>query len=108
MSRGVEIRVKTERLSLGTRGVFLIRSSDGDPHQVRISSPRLRGGNLPAEGHSIPFDELTIDLQPGRDMVVPFDVKTGDVPRGTYSLAADVEVDGFPASDSVDTEVRVR
>jgi hypothetical protein len=108
MSHGVEIGVKTERLAQGTRGVFLLRSSDGDPHQVRLSAPRLHGGNLPGEGHTIAFDPLTLDLQPGRDLVVPFDVKTGEVPRGTYALSAVVLVDGFEASDTVDTEVRVR
>lgn len=108
MSRGVDIGVKTERLAQGTRGVLLLRSADGDPHQVRIATPRLHGGGLPREGHVIPFDELTLDLQPGRDLVVPFDVKTGEVPRGTYALSADVQIDGFPESDAVSGEVRVR
>ncbi|MCA1726654.1 MAG: hypothetical protein LC722_03065 [Actinobacteria bacterium] len=108
MSRGVDITVKYERLAAGTRGAFLLRSADGDPHQVSISAPTLHGDAAPKDGHPIPFDPLTVDLQPGRDLVVPFDVKLGDVPRGSYQLRATVSVDGFSADDSVRSELRVR
>jgi hypothetical protein len=108
VSRGVEITVRHERLSQGTRGAFLLHAADGDPHQVTIVGPTLFGGKLPAEGHRISFDDLIVDLQPGRDLVVPFDVKTGEIPRGNYELRADVSVDGFPAEGFVHTELRVR
>ncbi len=108
LSAGVDIEVRYERLSAGTRGAFLLKSADGDPHQVSIAAPRLEGGALPAGGHRISFDDLTVDLQPGRDLVVPFDIKMGEVPRGTYGLRADVVVDGAAASDSIQAEVRVR
>ncbi len=108
MDRGVEITVRYERLAAGTRGAFLLRSADGDPHQVTIARPTLHGGASPAEGLRIPFDDMVVDLQPGRDLVVPFDVKLGDVPRGSYMLKATVTVDGFPADDTVQAELRFR
>jgi hypothetical protein len=108
LSGQVAIEVRYERLSAGTRGAFLLKSADGDPHQVSIVAPRLQGGALPADGHRIPFDDLTVDLQPGRDLVVPFDIKTGEVPRGTYGLQADVAVDGTAVPDAIQAEVRVR
>jgi hypothetical protein len=108
LSRGVEIRVKSERLAAGTRGAFLLKSSDGDPHQVSIMAPTLHGGDAPQEGFRITFDDMVVDLQPGRDLVVPFDVKLGEIPRGLYALRATVTVDGFSADDSVEAELRVR
>lgn len=108
MGRGVEITVRYERLAAGTRGAFLLRSADGDPHQVGITAPTLHGAAAPAGGHRIAFDDMVVDLQPGRDLVVPFDVKVGEVPRGSYQLKAHVTVDGFPADEIVQAELRVR
>lgn len=106
MSHGVDIDVRYERLSTGIRGAFLLRSADGDPHQVEIRGARL----VPGDGadHPLSMEDVLVDLQPGRDLVVPFEIKPGEVPRGSYAVRAAVTVDGMPADDSVEAELRVR
>ncbi len=106
MSRGVDVDVRHERLSTGIRGAFLLRSADGDPHQVEIRGARL----VPGAGaeHPLSMDDVVVDLQPGRDLVVPFEIRPGEVPRGTYGVRASVTVDGMPADDTVEAEIRVR
>jgi hypothetical protein len=107
----IEVDVRYERLSQGTRGAFVIRTADGMPHQVTLADARLiPGGEAePAgEGHPLRVDPIVLDVQPGQDMIIPFDIRTGEVPRGMYAVRATVTVDGGPAPDAVQGEIRVR
>ena len=106
MNTAVEVRIKFDRLAQAVRGVFLLRAADGDPHQVRIEDAELRpSGGGPSQ--AAPFESLVVDVQPGRDLVIPFDIRHGQVPRGAYTLRARVTIDGTFAED-VRAEVRLR
>jgi hypothetical protein len=91
----VSIRAHYERFPATVKGAFVLRGADADPHQVRIESTRVAeaGG-----GRSVPIemDAVTLDVAPHRDLFVPFEVQTAELPAGWYGLECDVLVDGHP------------
>ena len=109
MTHGIKIRFKSERLAAGVRGVFLLSATDGNPHQVRIHEVRLRTHGSRTEGHPLKIEPMVLDVQPGPELVVPFDVRANEVPKGTYAVGAQVLVDGIPAPEALErAELRVR
>ena len=104
----VSIEVRSEKVTVGVRGVFLIRAADGDPHQVRMEDVRLAPVGHPGRSISVNLDPLLLDVQPAQDLVVPFDVRATEAPRGAYAVEATVMVDGSPWRESIEGEFRVR
>ncbi|HYU57111.1 MAG TPA: hypothetical protein VEO00_03555 [Actinomycetota bacterium] len=89
--------------------MFLLSAIDGNPHQVRIEEVRLRTPGSRAEGHALRTFPMVLEVQPGPELVVPFDVRSTEVPRGTYAVGARVLVDGIAAPEALEqAELRVR
>jgi hypothetical protein len=79
------------------KGAFLLRGSDGMPHQVRLAEARaaeLAGGQARAVG----VESVVLEVSPSQETFVPFEISTIDMPSGWYHLECDIIVDGEPSS----------
>lgn len=104
----VDIEVRYERLAQGIRGALILKSGDGDPHQLGFDrvelTPEVTGGPT----YPVTVGDLLLEVQPGLDLVVPFEVRRGEVPRGVYLLLVSATVDGVHVADAARAEIRVR
>ena len=103
----VRIDVRSERVGVSVRGALVLRTADGLPHQVKVDDASLVN---PATEQAFPLaiGSLILEVQPGLDVIVPFEVKPNEIPRGRYQVRATVVVDGSPEPGAIDAEVRVR
>jgi hypothetical protein len=97
MDDRVAIRAKFERFPAAVKGAFLVRGSDGLPHQVRLADARaaeLGGG----ESQPVVVESVVLEVSPTQETFVPFEISTIDIPAGWYRLECDVVVDGEATS----------
>ena len=97
MDDRIAIRAKFERFPAAVKGAFLLRGSDGMPHQVRLARARaaeLAGG----EPRPVGVESVVLEVSPTQETFVPFEVSTIDMPSGWYRLECDIVVDGEPSS----------
>jgi hypothetical protein len=87
------VAVRFERFPATLKGAFVMRGADGNPHTVELEEvavARVPGG----PGKEIPLDEVQVDVAPGRDLFVPFEVPISDLPPGWYRVECRARVDG--------------
>jgi hypothetical protein len=91
----VSIRGHYERFPLAIKGAFVMRGGDGNPHQVSIQDARAvelsTGDRL-----SLGVDSHVLEVGPTRDLFVPFELPSVDLPAGWYALELEVAIDGDP------------
>jgi hypothetical protein len=97
MDDRVAIRAKFERFPAAVKGAFLVRGSDGLPHQVRLAdahAAELGGG----DSQPVVVESVVLEVSPTQETFVPFEISTIDMPAGWYQLECDVVVDGDATS----------
>jgi len=95
LSEPLSFRAHLERFPASIKGAFVLRASDGDPHQLRLEAARvadLSGG--PARAMEI--EPSVLDVAPTLDTFVPFEFPITELPPGWYRLECDVAIDGVP------------
>ncbi len=93
LTEPLSFRAHLERFPASIKGAFVLRASDGDPHQLRLGSTRiadLSGG--PARAMDI--ESSVIDVAPTLDTFVPFEFPITELASGWYRLECDVAIDG--------------
>jgi hypothetical protein len=89
----VAVAVRFERFPATIKGAFVMRGADGDPHTVElveVSVARVPAG----PGKDVPVEQVQVDVAPGRDLFVPFEVGITDLAPGWYAVSCRVRVDG--------------
>jgi hypothetical protein len=93
LTEPLSFRAHLERFPASIKGAFVLRASDGDPHQLRLGSTRiadLSGG--PARAMDI--ESSVLDVAPTLDTFVPFEFPITELASGWYRLECDVAIDG--------------
>ena len=93
LSEPLSFRAHLERFPASIKGAFVLRASDGDPHQLRLERARiadLSGG--PARPMEV--EAAVLDVAPTLDTFVPFEFPITELPSGWYRLECDVAIDG--------------
>ena len=93
LSEPLSIRAHLERFPASIKGAFVLRASDGDPHQLRIDAARIADlGGGPSR--AMELDASLLDVAPTLDTFVPFELPITELPSGWYRLECDVAIDG--------------
>jgi hypothetical protein len=89
----VAIAVRFERFPATLKGAFVLRGADGNPHSVELEEVAVT--RIPdGPGKDLPLDQVQVDVAPGRDLFVPFEVTISDLAPGWYGIACRARVDG--------------
>jgi hypothetical protein len=89
----VAIAVRFERFPATLKGAFVMRGADGNPHTVELQEVAV--ARIPeGPGKDVPLDQVHVDVAPGRDLFVPFEVGISDLAPGWYRIACHARVDG--------------
>jgi hypothetical protein len=88
----VDVQTRYDQFPATIKGAFVMRGADGNPHAVDLEEARV--GRVP-QGPSkvIPIEAVRVDVAPGRDLFVPFEVAVSDLESGWYALFSSVRVD---------------
>jgi hypothetical protein len=92
----VSFRAHFDRYPVSVKGAFVLRAADGVPHQVAFREARcleLAGGGAVHAG----LRDVIQDVAPNKDLFVPFEVPSADLPPGWYQFECDVTIDGTPS-----------
>ena len=89
----VIVQTRYDRFPATVKGAFVLRGGDANPHLARL----IRAGiDLVPSGPSkeIPMGDVRVDVAPGRDLFVPFEIGITDLEPGWYVIGSDIQVDG--------------
>jgi hypothetical protein len=89
----LSFRAHLERFPASVKGAFVLRASDGEPHQLRLEAARitdLSGG--PANAMDV--GPSVLDIAPTLDTFVPFEFPITELASGWYRIECDVAIDG--------------
>ena len=95
LAEPLSIRAHLERFPASIKGAFVLRASDGDPHQLRIEAARVAdlSGGPP---RAMELETSVLDVAPTLDTFVPFEFPITELASGWYRLECDVAIDGIP------------
>lgn len=86
------VEVRFERFPATIKGAFVMSGADGNPHAIQVEEATV--SRIPSgEGKEVPLDEMRVDVAPGRDLFVPFEVGISDLEPGWYRIGCRVQVD---------------
>src|SRR5207248_2453390 len=81
----VELSTKFDQFPATVKGALVMRGADGNPHAVELTSCTV--ARLPAgQAKPIPLGEVQVNVAPGRDLYVPFEVNVGDLDPSWYAI----------------------
>jgi hypothetical protein len=88
----VDVRTRFDQFPATIKGAFVMRGADGNPHAVDLLESIL--GRVPAgESRPLSLGPLRVDVAPGRDLFVPFEVGIADLEPGWYAVHSTIRVD---------------
>jgi hypothetical protein len=88
----VDVQTRYDQFPATIKGAFVMRGADGLPHAVDLEEARI--GRVPqGPSKAIPIEAVRVDVAPGRDLFVPFEVGVSDLESGWYALFSSVRVD---------------
>lgn len=90
----VSVGVVFERFPASVRGALVFRGQDPDPHQIRLSDARVVDLRRSRGVRPVEVGEVTVDVAPRGEVLVPFDIPFAGLDPGWYEVAAEVLVDG--------------
>jgi hypothetical protein len=91
----VSVDTVFDRFPASVRGAVVVRALDPEPHQIRLVEVEVAEAHDPGRVvHSLGVDDVTVDVAPHREVLIPFDVPFSDLGPGWYCVVAEVEVDG--------------
>jgi hypothetical protein len=91
-SEPVAVDVRFERFPATIKGAFVMSGADGNPHAIQMEEAAV--SRIPSGGgKDVPLDEVRVDVAPGRDLFVPFEVSVSDLEPGWYRIGCRVRVD---------------
>lgn len=89
----VDLRIRFERFPATIRGAFVMQGADGYPHKVEMESATI--DRVPTgASEPVPVEHFAVNVAPGRDLFVPFEVPVIDLEPGWYAVRCSVVVDG--------------
>jgi hypothetical protein len=89
----VLVQTRYDRFPATVKGAFVLRGGDANPHLVRVvwaGIDSVSGGTA----KDIPMGNVDVDVAPGRDLFVPFEVGIAELEPGWYVIAANLRIDG--------------
>lgn len=88
----VEVQTRYDQFPATIKGAFVMRGADGNPHAIELTEARV--GRIPQGGSKpVPMESVRVDVAPGRDLFVPFEVAVSDLEPGWYAVFSSVRVD---------------
>lgn len=88
----VDVQTRYDQFPATIKGAFVMRGADGNPHAVDLEEARV--ARVPqGPSKAIPIEAVRVDVAPGRDLFVPFEVAVSDLESGWYALFSSVRVD---------------
>jgi hypothetical protein len=88
----VDVQTRYDQFPATIKGAFVMRGADGNPHAVDLEAARV--GRIPhGPIKAIPIEAVRVDVAPGRDLFVPFEVAVSDLESGWYALFSSFRVD---------------
>ncbi len=88
----VDLQTRFDQFPATIKGAFVLRGADGNPHAVDLiqcTVDRIPTGPT----RPVPVGQARVDVAPGRDLFVPFEMPIGDLDPGWYALRSTVRVD---------------
>jgi hypothetical protein len=93
LAEPLSFRAHLERFPASIKGAFVLRASDGDPHQLRLETARI--ADLSGGPHrAMDVESAVLDVAPTLDTFVPFEFPISELPSGWYRLECDIAIDG--------------
>jgi hypothetical protein len=89
----VLVQTRYDRFPATLKGAFVLRGGDVNPHLARLLRAAI---DLVPEGQAkeIAMGDIRVDVAPGKDLYVPFEVGITDLSPGWFVIASDIQVDG--------------
>src|SRR6266508_1758923 len=88
----VDLRTRFDKFPATNKGAFVLRGADGNPHAVDLIESTVE--RIPTgPTRPVPVGQTRVDVAPGRDLFVPFEMPIGDLDPGWYALRSTVRVD---------------
>jgi hypothetical protein len=88
----VDVQTRFDQFPATIKGAFVMSGADGNPHAVDLEEAKV--GRIPqGPSKDIPVEAVRVDVAPGRDLFVPFEVAVSDLESGWYALFSSVRVD---------------
>src|SRR4029079_17485992 len=81
----IDVRTRYDRFPATIKGTFVLRGADGMPHRVLFESAaleRMPTGSARPRGAGASI----VDVPPGRDLFVPFEVSIVDLEPSWYAV----------------------
>jgi len=92
----VDLRTRFDQFPATIKGAFVLRGADGNPHAVDLIASTV--DRIPSgPTRPVPVGQTRVDVAPGRDLFVPFEMAIGDLDPGWYALRSTVRVDAGAA-----------
>ena len=90
--RPLDLRIRFERFPATLKGAFVLQGADGNPHAVRLEWARIT--RVPGDPVSqVPVEHDQVDVAPGRNLFLPFEVSVSELSAGWYRIQASARVD---------------
>jgi len=91
----VSVDTVFDRFPASVRGAVVVRSLDREPHQIRLIAVRVvEAHDRSREVQEVSVEQVTVDVAPHREVLVPFDVPFSGLGPGWYCVVGEVEIDG--------------
>lgn len=88
----VDVQTRFDQFPATIKGAFVMSGADGNPHAIDLEEAKV--GRIPrGPSKDIPVEAVRVDVAPGRDLFVPFEVAVSDLESGWYALFSSVRVD---------------
>lgn len=88
----VALSTRFDQFPATVKGAFVTRGADGNPHKVEFHSSRV--DRIPhGPSKPVPLGAVQLNVAPGRDLYVPFEVGIADLEPGWYAIRSTIRVD---------------
>jgi hypothetical protein len=94
VTQPVDVRTRFERFPASIKGAFVLRGADGNPHSARFVHAVV--ARIPSGPKKpVPMEDRMLDIAPGRDLFVPFEVAVSELEPSWYAIESVLQVDGW-------------
>jgi len=88
----VDLTIRFDQFPATVKGAFVLRGADGNPHAAELATCSVQ--RIPqGPAKPIPVGDVHVNVAPGRDLFVPFEVGVADLDPGWYLIRSALRVD---------------